>query len=119
MDIFSDDLISPEEYIDKFLAHIQDRENKCKLILAGRNEQEDKIKTWLSGDDSTIKIYGESREEVCLFIAATALQLDDQEKENILTRLTFIEKEFSVKLLEGIPGKHILIPLNREVEKAL
>ena len=120
MGITSNDFKSAEEYIDRFLPNFSDKYNKAKLIIAGRNQYKDKISEWFFTSNVMLSIYAESRKEAGLFVAGSALLYQNKSKDDLLSKLIFVDKINSIEILKNNhQGEQIVVPLNKEVEKLL
>lgn len=89
------------------------------MILAGRSETMNELA--LEGElaRSITTIAGQSGDEVCAFIAAVALKLDEQGHSDVLSKLVFVDDLAAWRQLQSQPLPLILVPressLNLEV----
>lgn len=105
------------------------------LVIGGREQERDRIISWLCGSPSPLSLQADSPEEAIAFLAAVAYSLEDKEQSNLLSRAIVVNSTTAWRSLisstdepliliarlqevEGIGqatrnGHHIFIPLGR------
>lgn len=87
------------------------------LVLAGRKSVRDAIQAVLAGSPGTATISGPSLEEALAFLAAHAIDFEDEDGGQLLARLAFVDSVASWRALQGIEQPLILVPSTEEVRK--
>ncbi|WP_144414173.1 hypothetical protein [Corynebacterium mustelae] len=86
-----------------------------EVLLAGRTGTLKDLEKKLSSSGSTTTIAGPSIEEVCAFIAAVAVSLDEQGSGQMLARLAFVDDVSTWRQLTVSPQPLILVPLTPQL----
>lgn len=86
-----------------------------EVVLAGRTATAKDIEDGLSSSGSVATIAGASMEEVCAFIAAVAVNLDEQGKGQMLARLAFVDDLATWRQLAASSQPLILVPRTPEL----
>ncbi len=87
------------------------------LVIGGREQERDRIISWLSGSPSPLPLQADSPEEAIAFLAATVHSLEEKEQDRIIPRAIVINSAVAWQSL--IPSSDmplILIPRFQEVE---
>lgn len=88
----------------------------AELVISGRQEEVDRIFSWLRAAHSPLALQADSREEALAFFAAALEQLPLAERETYLARSILIEDIASWRHLTAYGQPLILIPLFDERE---
>lgn len=86
-----------------------------QVVLAGRTETVRELKDRLGSSGSVTTIAGASMEEVCAFIAAIAVNLDDQGSGQMLARLALVDDISTWRQLTTSSQPLVLVPLTPEL----
>lgn len=81
-----------------------------EVVLAGRTDAAGDLKRRLASSGSVTTVAGASTDEVCAFIAAIAVNLDQQGSGQTLARLAFVDDVSTWRLLTASPRPLILVP---------
>jgi len=81
-----------------------------QVVLAGRTSTAKDLENQLASRGSVITVAGASMDEVCAFIAATAVNLDEQGQGQMLARLAFVDDITTWRQLNASPQSLILVP---------
>lgn len=85
------------------------------VVLAGRIDTAKDLEDRLASPGSVTTIAGASMEEICAFIAATAVDLDQQGKGQMLARLAFVDDVSTWRQLTTSSQPLILVPRTPEL----
>lgn len=85
------------------------------VVLAGRAGCAKGLEDLLASSGSVITIAGASSEEVCAFIAATAVDLDAEGQGQMLARVAFVDDLTTWRQLSASPRPLILVPRTPEL----
>ncbi len=90
----------------------------AKLVLAGRDNQTNEIKKWLSAPSSEKAVQADTKEESIAFLAAVIATLPESEREFYFSRSLVIENLEAFRQITAI-GRDglLLIPEFEEIEK--
>lgn len=80
------------------------------VVLAGRTTAAKDIEDRLSSSGSVVTVAGASTEEACAFMAAVAVNLDEQGKGQMLARLAFVDELATWRQLISSTQPLILVP---------
>ena len=80
-----------------------------EVVLAGRTDAAQALEDRLASSGSITTVAGASMEEVCAFIAAVAVNLDDQGKGQLLARLAFVDDLSTWRQLAAAPRPLVLV----------
>ena len=86
-----------------------------EVVLAGRNDAAEDLVERLASSGSVTTVAGASMEEVCAFIDAIAVNLDEQGKGQMLARLAFVDDVSTWRQLTASPQPLILVPRTPEL----
>ncbi|WP_158682477.1 hypothetical protein [Nocardia cyriacigeorgica] len=86
-----------------------------EIVLAGRAETAKDLEGRLASSGSITTVAGASTEEVCAFIAAIAVKLDEQGKGQMLARLAFVDDVSTWRQLIVSSQPLILVPRGPEL----
>ncbi|UBI07692.1 hypothetical protein LA329_05190 [Corynebacterium falsenii] len=86
-----------------------------KVVLAGRTDTAKDLEDRLGSSGSVTTIAGASMEEVCAFIAAIAVNLDDQGSGQMLARLAFVDDISTWRQLTTSSQPLVLVPRTPEL----
>lgn len=86
-----------------------------KVVLAGRTDTVKDLEYRLGSSGSVTTIAGASMEEVCAFIAAIAVNLDDQGSGQMLARLAFVDDVSTWRQLTTSSQPLVLVPRTPEL----
>ena len=64
-----------------------------KLVLAGRQENADKVREWVQQPPAHYYVQGQTREEAIAFVAASALNSDDPRAATLLAKTLVVKSE--------------------------
>lgn len=81
-----------------------------EVVLAGRTDTAKDLEDRLASSGSVTTVAGASMEEVCAFIAAIAVSLDEQSSGQMLARLAFVDDVSTWRQLTTSPQPLILVP---------
>lgn len=97
-------------------ADITEPRISADLVLAGRQENVDRLYSWLNGDPTSLTLQADSREEAVAFFAAALQCLPLAERERHLARCILVEDIASWRHLALSVQPLVLIPLFDERE---
>lgn len=80
------------------------------VVLAGRTDTAKALEDRLASSGSVTTVAGASMEEVCAFVAAMAVDLDEQGKGQMLARLAFVDDVSTWRQLTASSQPLILVP---------
>ncbi|MCL6422721.1 hypothetical protein Bequi_04855 [Brachybacterium sp. JHP9] len=86
-----------------------------EVVLAGRTEAAEDLEERLASSGSVTTVAGASMEEVCAFIDAIAVKLDEQGKGQMLARLAFVDDVSTWRQLTALSQPLILVPRTPEL----
>lgn len=87
------------------------------LMIGGREQERDRIISWLRGSPSPLSLQADSPEEAISFLAAVIHELDDEEKSSVLSRAVVVNSAVAWQnLISSSDTPLILIPQLQEVE---
>lgn len=86
-----------------------------EVVLAGRIPTAEELEERLRTSGCVVTIAGASMEEVCAFIAAVAVNLDEQGKGQMLARLAFVDDLATWRQLAASSQPLILVPRTPEL----
>lgn len=86
-----------------------------QAVLAGRTDTAKVLEDRLTSSGSVTTVAGASMEEVCAFIAAIAVNLDEQGTGQMLARLAFVDDVSTWRQLTASPQPLILVPRTPEL----
>jgi hypothetical protein len=88
-----------------------------ELVLGGRKDEIDKIKSWLTSNSSYISVQSLTKDEAIAFLAAIILTLPENEKEYFLSRSLVVNEQNSFRHITTTCKKGlILIPIFEDIE---
>jgi hypothetical protein len=88
-----------------------------ELVLGGRKDEIDKIKSWLTSNPSYISVQSLTKDEAIAFLAAVILTLTGNKKEYFLSRSLVINDQNSFRHITTTCKKGlILIPMFEDIE---
>jgi len=88
-----------------------------ELVLGGRKEEIDKIKSWLTSNPSYISVQSLTKDDAIVFLAAVILTLPENEKEYFLSRSLVVNDQNSFRHITTTCKKGlILIPIFEDIE---
>lgn len=82
----------------------------AEVVLAGRTDGARRLQDCLSSSGSIVTVAGASPDEVCAFLAAIAVNLDEQGKGQMLGRLAFVDDISTWRRLTASLQPLILVP---------
>ena len=85
------------------------------VVLAGRNDAATAVEEGLSYGGSVTTVAGASLEEVCAFIAAVAVDLDERGEGQMLARLAFVDDISTWRQLTASSQSLVLVPRTPEL----
>ncbi|OUC14738.1 MAG: hypothetical protein B0A82_10425 [Alkalinema sp. CACIAM 70d] len=87
------------------------------LVIGGREQERDRIISWLRGSPSALSLQADSPEEAIAFLAAVVQSLEDEERSQVLPRAVVINSAVAWQsLITSSEMPLILIPRFPEVE---
>lgn len=86
-----------------------------EVVLAGRTHTTEDLEDRLASSGSVTTVAGASMEEVCAFIAAIAVNLDELGKGQMLARLAFVDDVSTWRQLAASSQSLILVPRTPEL----
>lgn len=86
-----------------------------EVVLAGRSVAAEELKDRLASSGSVTTVAGASMEEVCAFVDAIAVNLDEQGKGQMLARIAFVDDVSTWRQLAASPQPLILVPCTPEL----
>jgi hypothetical protein len=86
-----------------------------EVVLAGRTDTAKDLEDRLGSSGSVTTVAGASMEEVCAFIAAIAVNLDEQGEGQMLARLAFVDEVSTWRQLTASSQPLILVPRTLEL----
>lgn len=86
-----------------------------EVVLAGRADTGKDLEARLASPGSVITVAGASTEEVCAFIAAIAVKLDEQGSGQTLARLAFVDDVSTWRQLTASSQPLVLVPRKPEL----
>lgn len=87
------------------------------LVLAGRDSLSKSLREQLAGSPTITTIKATSVEEVLAFVAALAVDMENEDRAQLLARLAFVDSVPAWRALQGLKQPLILVPTNEEVRK--
>lgn len=81
-----------------------------EVVLAGRGDCAKALEDRLTSSGSVTTVSGASMEEVCAFVAATAVDLEEQGKGQMLARLAFVDDVSTWRQLTASSQPLVLVP---------
>jgi hypothetical protein len=89
------------------------------LLIGGRSESETKLSKWIQSDSVSLRIEGESFDEVAAFVAAAISKLSDNLNDQIGARVVFIDKPDALNFFAAPWSTTIAIPTTPETSRRL
>ncbi|UCJ12529.1 MAG: hypothetical protein JWS08_01505 [Phormidium sp. PBR-2020] len=87
------------------------------LVIGGREQERDRIISWLQGSPEPLSLQAESPEEAIAFLAAVVHSLEDEERINVLPRAIVVNSAMAWRsLILSSDAPLILIPRFPEVQ---
>lgn len=86
-----------------------------EVVLAGRTDIAKDLENRLASSGSLTTVAAASMEEICAFIAAVAVNLDDQGSGQMLARLAFVDEVSTWRQLMTLSRPLILVPCTPEL----
>lgn len=90
-----------------------------EVVLAGRSNAAEDLEERLASSGSVTTVAGASMEEVCAFIGAIAVNLDEQGKGQVLARLAFVDDVTTWRQLTASSQPLILVPRTPELAREI
>jgi len=91
-----------------------------ELVLAGRDEQIEKVKKWLNSEPSLLAVQALTKDEALAFLSAVILTLPEEEKEHFLSKAIIIsDKEAFRHVTTTCKNSLLLITDFEEIEIVL
>jgi len=91
-----------------------------ELVLGGRKDEIDKIKSWLTSNPSYISVQSLTKDEAIVFLTAVILTLPKNEKEYFLSRSLVVNDQNSFRHITTTCKKGlILIPIFEDIDIAI
>lgn len=90
-----------------------------EVVLAGRTETAKDLEARLASSGSVTTVAGASMEEVCAFIDAIAVNLDERGKGQMLARLAFVDDLSTWRQLTASSRPLILVPRTPELAREI
>jgi hypothetical protein len=88
-----------------------------ELVLGGRKDEIDKIKSWLTSNPSYISVQSLTTDEAIAFLSAVILTLPENEKEYFFSRSLVVDDQNSFRHITTTCKKGlILIPIFEDIE---
>jgi hypothetical protein len=88
-----------------------------ELVLGGRKEEIDKIRSWLTSNPSYISVQSLTKDEAVAFLAAVILTLTENEKEYFLSRSLVVDNQNSYRHITTTCKKGLLlIPIFEDID---
>lgn len=85
------------------------------MVLAGRSNEVEELRTKLAGPGQIITVQGTSRDDVVAFICALALTNAESQDESLLSRMALIDEVEAWRRLRGHSMPLILVPRTQKV----
>lgn len=86
-----------------------------EVVLAGRSDAVQDLEKRLAASGSITTVAGASMEEVCAFVAALSVNLDEQGKGQTLARLAFVDDITTWRQLTASSRPLVLVPRTPEI----
>ncbi|MCU4297172.1 hypothetical protein D3I60_08770 [Brevibacterium permense] len=90
-----------------------------EVVLAGRADDAKGLEDRLASSGSLTTVAGASMEEICAFVAAIAVNLDDQGSGQMLARLAFVDDVSTWRQLMTSSQPLILVPRTPELAREI
>ena len=115
---YTGDIIALEDWWDRW-STIADPSLTPKLVLAGRDDQVERVRKWLNSPPSSIAVQAATGEEAVAFLAAVISTLPESEREFYLSRSLIVENSESFRHI-NVTGRSglLLTPRFEEIEGA-
>lgn len=91
-----------------------------ELVIGGRKEEYEKIKSWLNDPPSPLLVQAFTSEEAIAFLSAVIFELSENEKEYFLSKSVVVSDQNSFRhITTTCKGGLLLIPTFKETETAI
>ena len=87
------------------------------LLIGGRDDSVEQLKSWLTSDGRELKVEGESSEEAAGFIAGALLSLPGELAQATLPRTAFVDRPQVLDHLSSASLQHFVIALSPEARQ--
>ena len=84
-------------------------------IICGRDGDAEEVRTWVRGKDACLRVFGESPEEVCAFVASLALS-ESPGGESVADVVVFVESSQALEDLPRTVRPYVIVPVTAEAQ---